>query len=108
MKTRLLIAITVMPLIAWAADPLPKRPDFNHYQAMSSTSPFGLATVVPAATPDFVTDLYLASVVCSEDGAVVTLASATDRNFKEVVSSKRPNEHGFVIQFSDIQCEHQK
>jgi hypothetical protein len=102
MKMSLLIAVTVMPLIALAADSLPKRPDSNHYQAMLSTSPFGLATVVPAATPDFATDLYVASIVCSEDCAVVTLASATDKDFTEVVSSKGPNEHGFVI--SNVQC----
>jgi hypothetical protein len=108
MKTSLLIAVTAMPLITLAADPLPKRPHFDHYLALLAHSPFALATIVPTATQDLPEDLYLTSAICSEDGAVVTLASATDRNFKEVVSSKAPNEHGFVIQFSDIQCGQQK
>ena len=52
MRTRLLIAVSLMPLIALADDPLPKRPDFNRYQAMLTRSPFAIATVaVPSVTP---------------------------------------------------------
>ena len=94
--------------IAAAADPLPRRPEFNHYQAMASQSPFGIATVVPDAMPKAATDLYVASVACSEGDAVVTLGSATDKNFKEVISAKEPKGRGWRIQFRDIDCGDEK
>ena len=101
MKTSLFIIISVMPVIALADDPLPKRPDFNRYQAMLNRSPFAIATVaVPTATPDFAKDLYVANAAHFGDGDLVTIASATDKNFKEYLSTKGP-EHGFAI--SDIQ-----
>jgi hypothetical protein len=101
MKTILFIVIGVMPVLALADDTLPKRPDFNRYQAMLNRSPFAIATVaVPTATPDFAKDLYVANAAHSADGDLVTIASATDKNFKEYLSTKGP-EHGFAI--SDIQ-----
>ena len=100
--------IALMPGTPLAADPLPHHPDFNNYQMLLSHSPFAIASVVPTMTENFPRDLYLASVACSENGAVVTLASDTNKNFKEVVSSERPNEHGFIIQFGDIRCGDQK
>src|SRR5437660_8589950 len=106
MRTRLLIAVSLMPLIALADDPLPKRPDFNRYQAMLTRSPFAIATVaVPSATPDFAKDLYVANAARSADGGFVTIASATDKNLKEYLSTKGENEHGFAI--SDIQWSDQ-
>ena len=106
MKTRLLIAISVMPVIALADDPLPKRADFNRYKAMLDRSPFAVATVaVPTATPDFAKDLYVANAARDGDGAFVTIASATDKNLKEYLSTKGPNEHGYGI--SDIQWSDQ-
>src|SRR5205814_881187 len=106
MKTRLLIAVSLMPLIALADDPLPKRPDFNRYQAMLTRSPFAIATVaVPSATPDFAKDLFVANAARSADGGFVTIASATDKNLKEYLSTKGQNEHGFAI--SDIQWSDQ-
>ena len=106
MKTSFLIAVSLMPMIALADDPLPKRPDFNRYQAMLNRSPFAIATVaVPSATPDFAKDLYVANAAKSADGGFVTIASATDKNFKEYVSTKGPNEDGFAI--SDIQWSDQ-
>ena len=106
MRTRLLIAVSLMPLIALADDPLPKRPDFNRYQAMLTRSPFAIATVaVPSATPDFAKDLFVANAARSADGGFVTIASATDRNLKEYLSTKGENEHGFAI--SDIQWSDQ-
>src|ERR1700730_8501067 len=103
MKTSFLIAVSLMPMIALADDPLPKRPDFNRYQAMLNRSPFAIATVaVPTATPDFAKDLFVANAAHSADGDLVTVASATDKNFKEYLSTKGPaNEHGFAI--GDIQ-----
>src|SRR5438128_751278 len=60
MKRTLFIIISVMPLIALADDPLPKRSDFNRYQAMLTRSPFAIATVAaPNATPDSVPPAYL-------------------------------------------------
>jgi hypothetical protein len=102
MKTRLFIIIGVMPVIALADDTLPKRPDFNRYQAMLNRS-FAVETkAVPTATPDFSKDLYIANVARDADGeCFVSLASTTDKNFKEYVSTKGPNEHGFSIR--DIQ-----
>jgi hypothetical protein len=105
-KIILFIIISVMPVIALADDPLPKRPDFNRYQAMLTRSPFTIATVaVPSATPDFAKDLYVANAARSADGGFVTIASATDRNLKEYLSTKGQNEHGFAI--SDIQWSDQ-
>ena len=101
MKTSLFIIIGIIPVTALADDPLPKRPDFNRYQAMLNRSPFAIATVaVPTATPDFAKDLYIANAAHLVDGDLVTIASATDKNFKEYLSTKGP-EHGFAI--SDIQ-----
>ena len=106
MKGALFIIISVVPLIARADDPLPKRPDFNRYQAMLNRSPFAIASVaVPSATPDFAKDLYVANAARSADGGFVTIASASDRNLKEYLSTKEANEHGFAI--SDIQWSDQ-
>src|SRR5438270_8461955 len=106
MKRTSFIIISVMPLIALADDPLPKRSDFNRYQAMLTRSPFAIATVaVPNATPDFAKDLYVANAARSADGGFVTIASATDKNLKEYLSTKGQNEHGFAI--SDIQWSDQ-
>ena len=63
MKASLLVAISIVPVVALADDPLPKRPDFNRYQAMLNRSPFAIATVaVATATPDFAKDLYVANL----------------------------------------------
>ena len=84
MKASLLVAISIMPVVALADDPLPKRPDFNRYKAMLDRSPFAVATVaVPTATPDFAKDLFVANAARSDDGGFVTPASASDKNFKE-------------------------
>ena len=106
MKTSLSILISIMPVMALADDPLPKRPDFNRYKAMLDRSPFAVATIaVPTATPDFAKDLYVANDARSDDGAFVTLASASDKNFKEYLTTKGPNEHGWGV--NDIQWSDQ-
>src|SRR5437660_9810214 len=105
MKTSLFIIISVMPVTALADDTLPKRPDFNRYQAMLNRSPFAIATAAaPTETPNFAKDLYVANAAHSADGDLVTIASATDKNFKEYLSTKGP-EHGFAI--SDVQWSDQ-
>jgi len=106
MKASLLVAISIVPVVALADDPLPKRPDFNRYKAMLDRSPFAVATVaVPTATPDFAKDLFVANAARSDDGGFVTLASASDKNFKEYLTTKGPNEHGWGV--SDIQWSDQ-
>jgi hypothetical protein len=84
---------------AHAADVVPKRTEFGRYQAMLDHSPFAVATAaaLPAATPNFAKDLYIANAARSPEGDLVTLASASDRNFKEYLSTRQPNEHGYGI-----------
>ena len=65
-------------------------------------SPFAVATaaVAPPDTPDFAKDLYVANAAHSTDGDFVTLASTTDKNLKEYLSTKE-TVHGYTI--SNIQ-----
>src|SRR5438045_7846110 len=106
MRTRLLIVVHLIALIRLAHDPLPKRPEFNRYQAILTRSPFAIATVaVPSATPNFAQDWFVANAARSADGGFVTIASATDKNLKEYLSTKGENEHGFAI--GDIQWSDQ-
>jgi hypothetical protein len=81
------------------AEIVPKRTDFTKYQAMLDRSPFAIATAaaLPAATPSFAKDLYIANAARSPEGDLVTLASASDKNFKEYLSTRGPNEHGYGI-----------
>src|SRR5437868_3093830 len=83
----------------FAADIVPKRTEFSRYQAMLEHSPFAVATAaaLPAATPSFAKDLYIANAARSPEGDLVTLASASDKNFKEYLTTKQPNEHGYGI-----------
>ena len=78
---------------------VPKRTEFTRYQAMLDHSPFAVATaaVLPAATPSFAKDIYIANAAKSPDGDLVTLNSASDKNFKEYLTTKAPNEHGYGI-----------
>lgn len=80
------------------ADDIPPRFNFDRYQAMLDRSPFAVATAValPAATPDFAKDLYVANAAKSPDGDMVTLASSSDKNFKKYLSTKQP-EDGYSI-----------
>ena len=66
---------------------------------MLNRSPFAVATAVaaPVAEPDFARDLYVANAGKMEDGVFVTVASTTDRNMKEYLDTKGPNEHGYAI-----------
>lgn len=74
-----------------ADDALPKRPDFKNYQAMLKRSPFAIATVAVTGTvPDFAKDLYIANAARTSDGDVVTIASASDKNFKKYLTTKGP------------------
>ena len=102
MKTLVSIALTLGLMFAGRAladDAVPKRTDFTRYQAMLDHSPFAVATAValPAATPSFAKDLYISNAARSPEGDMVTLSSASDRNFKEYLSTKQPNLHGYGI-----------
>src|SRR5436309_3037352 len=80
MKTSLFIIISIIPVTALADDPLPKRPDFNRYQAMLNRSPFAIATVaVPTSTPDFAKDLYIANPAKSNSGSADAQRAAPGR-----------------------------
>ena len=93
------LLILLLASAARAADLVPKRPEFNRYQGMLDRSPFAVATAaaLPAATPSFAKDLYIANAARSPEGDMVTLGSASDRNFKEYLTTKGPNEHGYGI-----------
>ncbi len=81
------------------AEVIPKRADFGQYQAMLEHSPFAVATAaaLPAATPNFAKDLYIANAARSSEGDLLTLGNLADRNFKEYLTTKGPNEHGYAI-----------
>jgi hypothetical protein len=83
----------------FGTDIVPKRTEFAKYQAMLDHSPFAVATAaaLPAATPSFAKDLYIANAARSPEGDLVTLASASDKNFKEYLSTKEPNVHGYGV-----------
>jgi hypothetical protein len=75
-----------------ADDIIPQRPDFSRYQAMLDRSLFAVATApsAQASEPDFAKDLYVANAAKSPQGALVTLASTSDRNFKKYLSTQQP------------------
>lgn len=92
--TRLIFISGVMfcAAIATADDVLPKRAEFARYQSMLNRSPFAVATapIASAGPPDFAKDLYVANAAHSPDGDLVTIASTSDKNFKEYLSTKAP------------------
>jgi hypothetical protein len=71
---------------------LPPRFNFDRYSAMVDHSPFAIATAValPAATPDFAKDLYVANAARSPEGGMVTIASSSDQNFKKYLTTREP------------------
>jgi hypothetical protein len=85
------LGVSIASAVAQADDVLPKRPDFKNYQAMLNRSPFTIATALAAgAAPDFAKDLYVANAARSPDGDLVTIASASDKNFKKYLTTKAP------------------
>jgi hypothetical protein len=85
---------------------IPARIPFDHYAAMMNRSPFAVATAaVAAAAPSFAKDLYVANAYRTTEGDFVTVQSSVDRNLKEYLSTKGPNEHGYAIsniEWSDV------
>src|SRR6266487_6983385 len=105
MKISLFIIIGIIPVTALADDPLPKRPDFNRYQAMLTRSPFAIATVaVPTATPDFAKDLYIANAAhfavgemrCVRDIQVLSEIGSRSRNGYGSNGERRTIQHRLV------------
>jgi hypothetical protein len=91
------IAVAIVGVVATAAlrsfgaDSVPKAQSFARYEPMMQRSPFAVATAaapIPAATPNFAKDLYIANAAKTPDGDLVTIASTTDRNFKKYLSTK--------------------
>ncbi|MBV9010091.1 MAG: hypothetical protein JO354_13145 [Verrucomicrobia bacterium] len=99
MKKLIALLLLAPALLLRADDILPKRPDFAAYKAMLDRSPFAVATAqtAQAAAPDFARDWYVANAARLETGDLVTIASTTDKNFKEYLTTKEPNEHGIAI-----------
>jgi hypothetical protein len=96
-----IVAVIAAPVLVQAAgDELPKQPAFARYEAMMNRSPFAVATAVavPAATPNFAKDLYIANAARLPDESVVTLSSSTDKNMKEYISTKEANQHGYKVE----------
>lgn len=111
MKTKRLILASAGTLLCltsagFAKDDLPATEKFARYEPMVKRSPFAVATAgapLPSA-PDFAKDLYVANAAHSTDGDFVTVASTTDKNLKEYLSTKEAI-HGFSI--SNIQWSNQ-
>ena len=86
-------SLTVSGAGAFAADDIPKPIQFARYEPMMNRSPFAVATA-PAATPppapNFAKDWYIANAARSPEGDLVTVASSTDKNFKEYLTTKEP------------------
>jgi hypothetical protein len=96
--------IVILGLIGPAAmvraeDDLPKRLSFDRYQQMLVHSPFAVATAAApvVVAPDAFKGLYVANAAHMPEGDLVTIMSTDDKNFKEYVSTKQPNEHGYAV-----------
>jgi hypothetical protein len=78
--------------ICLRADDLPTKLNFDHYKSMLEHSPFAVATAVvaPAAAPNFAKDLYVANAARSTEGAMVTIASSSDKEFKKYLITNTP------------------
>lgn len=101
MKTKTFVPLLIasLPLGVLLADDVPKPFEIARYQGMLDRSPFAIATApaaVPAATPNFAKDLYVANAARSKDGDLVTIASSADKNFKKYLKSNEP-EDGYTI-----------
>src|SRR5260370_6076355 len=85
--------------LARADDDLPKLLSFDRFQGMLKRSPFAVASAValPATTPDFAKDLYVANAARTPEADLVTVMSSDDKNVKEYLSTKAPNERGYAI-----------
>src|SRR5438445_12958383 len=90
--TLILILALLGAIHAQAEEVLPPRFNFDRYSRMVDHSPFAIATAVavPAATPDFAKDLYVANAARLPEGDMATIASSSDQNFKKYLNTKEP------------------
>lgn len=97
--TALTFALFGSATTAFSDDELPKRQNFNRYQGMLDHSPFAVATAVaaPITTPDAFKGLYVSNAAHMPGEDIVTVMSSDDKNFKEYLSTKQPNEHGYSV-----------
>ncbi len=107
-STFLILSLLLATLAPAQADVLPKAEKFSRYEPMLKHSPFAVASAVAPVVdaPAFTKDLYLANAALSspDNTGYLTVASTSDRNLKEYLSTKEPNEHGYAvvsIQWSD-------
>ncbi|HEY1769488.1 MAG TPA: hypothetical protein VGG02_04440 [Chthoniobacterales bacterium] len=84
----ILVAAGVCLTSAALADDLPKAESFSRYEPMLKHSPFAVASAGVSAIADFAKDLYVANAAHTGSGDFVTIASTTDRNFKEYLTTK--------------------
>ncbi|MGI8890796.1 MAG: hypothetical protein ACR2G0_08455 [Chthoniobacterales bacterium] len=107
-KIAWLLAVPLLCLTTTAAraiDDLPTQEKFARYEPMLKRSPFAVATAgAPiAASPNFAKDLYVANAAHSTSGDFVTLASTTNKDFKEYLNTSE-TVNGFslsTIEWSD-------
>ena len=84
--------------VSTQADDLPAKLNFERYKTVLEHSPFAVASAVtaPAETPNFAKDLYIANAAKSSDGAMVTIASSSNKDFKKYLTTKTPVD-GYAI-----------
>ena len=82
-----------------ADDAIPKRLDFNRYAVMVDRSPFAVATAPTqvAGPPAWSKDLFIANAAHTPEVDLVTIASVSDKNLKEYLTTQAPNDHGYGI-----------
>jgi len=103
MKRTVILILVFIPAtwvgVVRADDELPKRSGFDRYQKMLDHSPFAVATAAaaPMAAPDAFKNLYIANVAHTPEADIVTVMSSDDKNLREYLSTKQPNDHGYEI-----------
>lgn len=80
-------------------DAIPKRLDFDRYAAMVDRSPFAVASAPTQVSgpPQWAKDLFIANTGHTPEVDLVTIASVSDKNLKEYLSTQGPNDHGYGI-----------
>lgn len=89
----LAVCAASLAMVRAADDGLPKPLSFDRYEPMLKQPLFAVATAaaaVPAATPNFAKDLYVANAARSPEGDMVTIASTADPNFKKYLTTNTP------------------
>lgn len=100
-STRILMSILALAgvISARADDVIPKHSDFSRYARMVNRSPFAVASAPAMAStkPSWSKDLFIANAVHMPEADLVTIMSLSDKNFKEYLSTEKPNDDGYGI-----------